>query len=231
LAGKIKVKDHEKLDDANIERVIAVFEAEKPCTIKEACEMLNITPNGARLRKIIQDYKDRLAENKKRRAANRGKPATDYEISTVIESYITGDSLKDIADRLYRSVEFVKRIIEEVGVPSALPGEGYANFSPLPEQCVSDEFAPGEFVWSSKYGAIAEVHKDLGLSNDGTNSRVYRIYVYERVDQDKMLIDGRRYSHMPEGNFGGFYANQRAYDLGSLKHLKPYVPDFKRIIK
>lgn len=228
MAGKIKVKDHEKLDDANIERVIAVFEAEKPCTISYACEMLNIASNGTRLRKIIQDYRDRKDDDKRKRAANRGKPASEYEISTVVESYLFGDSMKEISDRLYRPVDFVKKIIQEVGVPQSLPGEDPFNYEPLPDQCVRESFTKGELVWSSKYGAIAEVDLDMGKSKDGFN--IYRIYVHQRIEEEKSLLEGKRYAwHVSTG--GGFYANQCAHELGSLEHLTKYGVNVRRAIK
>jgi hypothetical protein len=225
----VKKKEGENLTDANIEKVIGLLEAEKPITKKEACEILNIAYNTVRLGKIITEYQDKQESDKKRRAANRGKPASDYEISAVVESYLRGESQKEIADGLFRPVDFVKRVVEQVGVPSVQPGENYTSFSSLPEQCVAEEFTIGEFVWSSKDGAIAEIIRDCGVSQDGTDARIYQIYVYERIDWDK--VEGR-YSYMPlNATFGGFYGTQRAYDLGSLKHLKQYVPDMKRIIK
>ena len=36
-------RDHEKLDEANLNRVIELLEGEKPITKKVACEMLNIS--------------------------------------------------------------------------------------------------------------------------------------------------------------------------------------------
>lgn len=226
--GKIKKKDHEKLDDANIERVIELLEAEKPITIKAACEELNIAPNGTRLKKIIQDYHDRLAENKRRRAANRGKPANDYEISTIVESFLVGEPLKAIADHLYRPVSFVKDVIDRVGVPQAFPGEDYTNFQALPDQCVAESFDEGEFIWSSRYASIAEVRKCMGPNPDGID--VYRVWIHQRIDPEKAYIDGKRYSFQPETG-GGFYAHQCVYDLGSLRHLLQYKVDVKRAIK
>lgn len=228
MAAKIKVKEHEKLDDASIEAVIALREQEKPITIKEACERLNISPNGARLAKIIEDYKNRKAEEKRRRAANRGKAASEYEISHVAEEYLAGESIKSIADQLYRSTDFVKRVIETIGVPQAQPGESYANFLPLPDQCVATSFEEGEYVWSSRDVAIAEVMKAMG-QKDGVN--VYRIWVHQRIDPAKLLSeDGKRYAHTVETG-GGYFAHQLAYDLGSLKHLRKYNVDPKRAIK
>jgi hypothetical protein len=225
----IKKKDHERLDDANIERVIALLEQDKPVTIKAACEELNIAPNGPRLKKIIQDYRDRVEEEKKRRAANRGKPANEFEIHTIVEDYLSGDPIKNIADRLYRPVAFVKQIIDRVGVPQALPGETYNDYGPLPEQCIAESFSKGDYVWSSKYGAIAEVDADCGDSSDGL-TRVYRIYVHQRIDEEKSLVDGKRFAyHVTKG--GGFYAHQRAYDLGSLAHLTQYGVNVQRAVK
>ena len=228
MAAKIKVKEHEKLDDANIEAVIALREQEKPITIKEACERLNIANNGARLTKIIEEYRDRKAEEKRRRAANRGKPASDYEVSHIVEEYLSGESVKTIADGLYRSTDFVKRVIENVGVPQAQPGENYSDYYPLPEQCIADSFQEGEFVWSSRDVAIAEIMREME-PKDGVN--VYRIWVHQRIDPAKLLSeDGKRYAHTVETG-GGYFAHQPAYDLGSLKHLRKYNVDPKRAIK
>jgi hypothetical protein len=226
--GKVKVKEHEKLDDANIELVMGLREQEKPITIKEACERLNIAQNGARLNKIFEEYKERKAEEKRRRAANRGKAASEYEISHIAEEYLSGESVKAIADQLYRSTEFVKRVISDIGVPQAQPGESYADFYPLPEQCVADSFEEGEFVWSSRDVAIAEIMKAMP-PKDGVN--VYRIWVHQRIDPAKLLSeDGKRYAHTVETG-GGYFAHQMAYDLGSLKHLRKYNVDPKRAIK
>ena len=228
MAAKIKVKEHEKLTDENIEAVIALREQDKPITIKEACERLNIANNGARLAKIIEEYKHRKQEEKRRRAANRGKAATDYEISHIAEEYLSGESLKSIADQLYRSTDFVKRVIESIGVPQAQPGESYANFFPLPDQCVAESFEKGEFVWSSRDVAIAEI-MEVMKPKDGVN--VYRIWVHQRIDPAKLLSeDGKRYAHTVETG-GGYFAHQLAYDLGSLKHLRKYNVDPKRAIK
>lgn len=233
----VKKKEGENLSDANIERVISLLEAEKPITKKEACEILNISYNTTRLSKIIQEYHDKLAEEKRRRAANRGKAFEEYEVKEVIESFLVGEPVKEIADRMYRSTASVKRVVEEAGVPSVQTGENYFDFSPLPEKCVSETFEPGEYVWSSRYGSIAEVIKDIGEASDGSGARIYQIQVVQRLDPEAMKVDGRHYdihlnSDKQVRTVGGFYAVQRAYDLGSLKHLvEKHKIDLKRAIK
>jgi transposase len=140
LAKRVKKKEGEKLTPENIERVISLLSQAKPITKKEACEILNISYNTTRLKNIIEGYTEEKALDEKRRAANRGKPASNQEIKDVIEWYLEGDNKQEIADRLYRSVTFVTNIIDTVGVPQRKPGQNYVKYEPLPDKCVADRF-------------------------------------------------------------------------------------------
>ena len=122
VKGRVKAKEHENLTEANIKKVIELLSAEKPISKKDACEILNISYNTTRLAKIIEEYKEGEAELQRRRAANRGKPASPYEIQAVIEGYLDGDSIADISKRIFRSPTFVKEVIEQVGVPQKVVG-------------------------------------------------------------------------------------------------------------
>lgn len=220
---RVKAKEHENLSESNIERVIKLLEQPKPITKKEACAALNISYNTTRLNNILEQYKARKASDAKRRAANRGKPASDAEIKEVITDYLRGIAVSEIADGLFRSTTFVRNIIEQVGVPQRQPGENYFNFAALPEQCISEEFSDNEIVWSSKFQAAATIIKSLGKTKDGV-ANMYRIWVNEPFEE-------------PEKKFffyngpGGFYASQPAYDLGRLEHLKQYGVDIARNMK
>jgi hypothetical protein len=218
---RVKKKEGEKLTPDNIQRVIELLEQAKPITKKEACEILNISYNTTRLGNIIEAHRAQIAQDAKRRAANRGKPAADHEIKDIIEWYLEGDSISDIADRLYRSSGFVKDIINKVGVPQRGAGQNYVSFEPLPEQCISSTFSPGDLVWSSRYLAVAEILKDRGLSADGL-AKVYQIYVLEKIEEHSPFFTPRE--------VGGFYANQPAYDLGKLDHLKAYGVNVKKAL-
>ena len=66
----IRKKGHEKLDDANLQRVLDHLNADQPITKKEACSMLNITYNTTRLNSIMVDFEDTLQHRAKRRAQN-----------------------------------------------------------------------------------------------------------------------------------------------------------------
>jgi len=213
MAGRIKVKDGEKLDDANIEAVMALREQEKPITIKEACERLCIASNGARLAKIFEDYKTRKAEDKKRRAANRGKPVADFEKQMIIESILDGDSISDISKRLYRSPAAIKRTVEEIGIPER--SESYANVALLPDQCVKETFEVGELVWVSRTNAIGVVcWHELATTSE---ENVYNVYSFDRLQEDSEFFANCR-----AGDYGGEYGYHRASDLGGLDHLKKY---------
>ena len=214
LAKRVKVKDGENLTDANIERVIDMLEQAKPITKREACEVLNISYNTTRLGNIIEQYKSRKAFEKRQRDANRGKPATDLEIQDVIRSYLSGTTIPDIAKELYRSPQFVRNIIEDIGVPQRGVGENYFSFSPLPEQCLADSFEVGETVWSARHQSPAIVDKDMGYTKDG-EARLYRVYVLEKFETPEKLF-------LASWGKAGSYSTQPAYELGKLEHLRKY---------
>lgn len=215
MAGKVKKKDHEKLDAKNIELVISLREQAKPITIKAACEQLNIAANGARLQKIIDEYKEEKENEEKRRAANRGKPAAPYEIQTVINDYLDGDSVADIAKRLYRSTGFVNKVVEEVGIPQRVMGHSYFAPPVVPEKCVSETFEPGQLVWDVRWNGMAIIVKEAKSAQD---YKVYQVYQLEAIEEPS--------PYFPRiDDYGGRYANTAAFDLCNLEHLKEYGID------
>ena len=108
----IKKQEGENLTDASIKKVIRLLSAEKPITKKEACSILNISYNTTRLNKVIEDYESDQQYRKTRKAQKRGRPADNAEVAEIIESYLVGQSFTDIARRIFRSVSFVKNIVE-----------------------------------------------------------------------------------------------------------------------
>ena len=145
--GRVKKKDYENLTATNIEKVISQLNKDQPISKKEACAILNIAYNTARLQRIIDDYEDKKLYREKRKAQNRGRAATSAEISEAVEQFLGGDSIAEIAKGMYRSSGFVKAIIQRVGVPQKTD----QAIDYLPEECVAEDFAPGELVWSAKY--------------------------------------------------------------------------------
>ena len=219
-AKRVKVKEGENLTDTYIERVIKLLEQPKPITKKEACEVLNISYNTTRLATIIENYKARKELHSKRRAANRGKPASPDEIKSVIEDYLANTTVSDIADNLFRSTTFVRNIIETVGVPQRGVGENFFEYSQLPEQCVSDEFRANEIAWSARHQSPCIIDKHVGRTKDGS-ANLYRIYVIEPFEAPDKL-------YVKSWGTPGHYSTQPAYELGRLDHLKQYGVNVER---
>lgn len=213
---KVKVKDHENLTDANILKVISLLEGEKPITKKEACEILNIAYNTTRLTSIIDNYKHKVEHDKKMRERNRGKPISEDEIKDIVKMYLSGSTVSDIAQTLFRPTNLIKSTVEKLGIPKKPSLEERVVPSILPEQCIADSFTPGQQVWSAVYHAPCEVIEEMTNINYEAkhSSKCYKIYVYEPLDD---LPDYA--SHIKKG---GFSAYSLAYNLGSLEHLSNY---------
>ena len=221
MKSKVKTKEHENLSEANIKRVIELLEAEKPISKKVACEILNISYNTTRLTKIIETYKNELLEQERRRAANRGKKASEYEIQTCIEGYLDGDPIAEISKRLFRPPTFVKDIIEKVGVPQKVVGACYSQPGIIPEQCIRETFEPGQIVWHAKRHSLAIVVNQQFNVRDKDNN-YYRVFVIEPIDEPSP------FGFLANFSYGGCYDGAFAYDLGSLDHLKEYGVDIYR---
>ena len=202
----VKKKEHEKLDEATIERVVSLLGATPPITKKDACGILNISYNTTRLNAIISEYQDAVIRRKNNYARNRGKPLDSFETTNIVKWYLQGEEVSEIAASLYRPPSLVTRTLENLGVPRRPRGK--VNYTPtmLPEECILTDVKPGDIVWSAFYDAAAEVVKKTGSSKNG--SPVYRIYVYQETDSGKKA---------------GFYAHQPIEELGSLAHLKQYI--------
>jgi len=217
--GKVKAKEGENLTEANIKRVIELLEAEKPISKKDACEILSISYNTTRLAKIIEQYKQDQEEQQRRRAANRGKAATPYEIQSIISGYLDGDTIAEISKRIYRSSGFVKEVIESVGVPQKVTAGDYWHAGLIPEQCAREEFERGQIVWHARRHCMAIVLEQKQAS-DKTNN-YYQVYVIEPIEEPSPYFP--QYTE-----YGGYFDGAYAYDLGSLDHLKQYGVDVYR---
>jgi len=217
MAKRIRKKESENLTDANIDKVIELLNAEKPITKKEACSILRIAYNTTRLNSIIEKHIEDKEYREKRRKEKRGKPADNSEIAFIVENYLEGDSVMEISRKIFRSVGFVKNVIENVGVPLRVSGSDRHENELLPDACVAEEFSPGEIAWSSIYHKACEVVKQLPEKYNGLyNTNCYRIWVKEQVN----LKDDTNY--YMSSNAGGFYAFCPSYDLGKLEHLAKF---------
>ena len=235
----IRSKSGEKLSYDNIERVISHLEQENPITKKEACEMLNIRYNTTRLQRIIDEHLDTRAFKERRKSQNKGKMATDDEISSVVKMYLDGMNISTIAESLYRSPAFVKNIVEKTGIPQKLAESDYEGMknAMLPEQCVAEQFDYNEKVWFPKRNKFALIKDEITQKyqaerkgyacygniaqcvnyEDKWGAKCYKVFILEPCDTSTTLfpwIDGER---------TGYWGTALAYELGSLRHLQKYL--------
>ena len=225
MAGSrgVKKRSHEKLTDSNIQHVIGLLNAKSPITKKEACSILNISYNTTRLKTIIEEFVEKKDYRDRRKSENRGKPASKFEITNAIESFLHGNNISDISQRMYRSPSFVKGIIERAGVPRKRSKEERGG----PAECGRDTFDVGEIVWSASYDQAARVEKEMTNMDYEAKygAKCYCVYVFEKLEwSPDMYVRG----WVGEQTVG-FTAYSQAYDLGSLKHLESYGVDIARL--
>lgn len=155
------------MNEARIPEVYeALILAEKPITKKEACARLGISYNTARLDKLMQEYAERKERDKKMRAKNRGKPATEFEIQSILEGYLRKATISELATSLYRSPVFVKNVLTKCGIPIRSSDIDFFNPLFIDEGIAKEEYIKGEIAYSARHldtveiGAVAK--SDLG---------------------------------------------------------------------
>ena len=190
-------KENELLTPANLDRVIAGFEATPKMTKKDACAILGIAYNTTRLDGLIEKYLEKNARDAARRAALRGKPATSEEITYVIQEYLEGSTIDAISKSTFRGPTFIKAILEKYDVPVRQTSHSYFSPELIPDGAVRDRFTIGEVVYSARYDSIARVDTEQETREHGW---IYRIW---------LLADKWKQS-----------AYQEANELASLEHLR-----------
>ena len=231
----VRKRAHENLSDANIRRVISALE--EGSTKKSACEMLNISYNTTRLNRIIEEFEEQENYVATRKLQTKGKPASPDEIKEVIQDYVEGESISDIAKSIYRSQAFVKGIINRVGVPQRPTGEDKHKEAMLPDACLRDSFEKGEIVWNAKYHMACTIEQEYTLDYQNASPgittvdyeemygcKMYRVWCYNLIpysDEYETLgwWTGKKKV--------GFSAHTLCQSLGSLKHLKEYGVSFE----
>lgn len=216
----IKTRKHENLTETNIQHVIELLKDEKPITKKEACSILNISYNTTRLNKIIEDHEETVAYRERRKAQNKGKGATEMEIKQVVNFYLDGSNISDIAKSLYRSPAFIKAIIDRVGIPQKLAMTDYEGRKNaiLPEQCVAEEFEVGEKIWAVRQNYPALVEREV--QEEKAEERGYKIYLCYTIECSQ---DDLKDTYFPHLTYAGKYYPLASYDMGKLNHLQKYL--------
>ena len=168
-------------------------ETGKPITKKLACEMLGIAYNTARLDKLITEHEEDTLRQKKKKDANRGKPATDYEISCCIESYLDKEPMSLLVERLGRSRLFVQRILDVVGLPERSADNDYFNPVLLEEGFSQQYLDSGALVYSARHQEVGEVKGNAPCPIEGAywvrlaTEEYIAIMYYDLLPLDEMV--------------------------------------------
>jgi hypothetical protein len=168
-------------------------ETGKPITKKLACEMLGIAYNTARLDKMITEHEEEVLRQKKKKDANRGKPATDYEISCCIESYLDKEPMSLLVERLGRSRLFVQRILDVVGLPERSTDNDYFNPVLLDEGFSQEYLEEGALVYSARHQEVGEVKGNAPCPIEGAywvrlaTEEYIAIMYYDLLPLDEMV--------------------------------------------
>jgi hypothetical protein len=209
--ARVKAKDYEDLSDASIRKVIAALNASPPISKKEACEMLKISYNTSRLSKIIEEFTI-TQENKKRlRNKKKGLPATNDEIQYIVKEYINGSPLYRISEDLHRSTNFIKAVVDNIGIPERETGFSRLRPQLLPENCCAIDFEEGEIAWCAAERTKCKIVKRL---EDEKYIPKYGVPCYTIL-----VIEPSEDSYY---NNSGHFSAALAYDLGKLTHLEQY---------
>lgn len=189
------------MTEANIEKVLAMLSPKDPevkaWTKKEACQVLGMAYNTTRLTKILSDYTDKKKRDGERRAALRGKPATQDEIVFIIQEYLEGATVDAISKSTFRGSTFIKAILEKYSVPIRQTGNSYFHPELIPDGAVRERFKLGEVVYSARYDSLARIDAE---THDARHGWVYRVW---------LLSEDWKQS-----------AYQEATELASLQHLR-----------
>jgi hypothetical protein len=200
MATKRVKNENERLDDAHIERVIAMLEpaeGTKASSKKDCCQVLGISYNVTRLAALIEKYKERQVYEVKRRTELRGKPVTPDETIYIIGEYLEGATIDSISNSTFRPSGFIKRVLEDNAVPIRQSSHDYFRPELIPDGATRDRFTVGELVYSARYDSLARIDSEQETEKYGW---IYRIYLLaERWSQS---------------------AYQEAYELASLEHLR-----------
>lgn len=161
-------------------------------TKKAACEMLGIAYNTKRLQELIDTFLKRSEVEKTVRAKKRKEAVLPEEVGQWISEYLNGATLGSLSESYFRSENVIRHHLEKHGAMLRHASVDRLDPPLIPEQCIAEEFYPGQYVWSAAYNCIAVIK--------GKYKNAWKIQVLGGGIQEM--------SYQP------------AYDLASLEHFK-----------
>lgn len=174
---------------------------ESGATKKAACEALGIAYNTKRLTTLIEEFQHKIEVDKRIRAEKRTKAVTKDELASMVEDYLAGASFEALSQQYYRSAALIRFHLDNAGALLRQNKTDYFNPSILPDECVTEEFQPNEYVWSTRYNCVCQVVSKY--------KNAYRVWVLNEGIQQQSY--------------------QEPWELGSLRHLEKLGVQPKRL--
>ena len=157
------------------------------------------------------------------------QPKTKWQMR-LLDSYLATPSQKS-----QRGCSDLQDLSKPLSNVQEFPKKEKGTYDYLPDECVAEDFANGEIVWSAKYHGPAIIKQELSIDYQAEKPgikdvnyekkygcKAFNIWVIEKIDDD--------YSdRWTTATGGGFTATALAYDLGKLTHLEKYGVDLSRI--
>lgn len=196
----VRQKDGEDFSPTKIEEIILLLEADKPITKKDACARVGMSYNVARLKKIIDEYKEDKAYHEKRKKELRTQPLTKEDNAFIVSSYLEEANLSLIADDTHRSIAVIKRVLERFNIPLRSTETTYQT--PIQLNNISEEYTNNDLVYSARYDEPAYIIKKLTIE-------VYRIW----------LVKTEQYAQQPYWELGDIRKVQKELNV-SIDHKK-----------
>ena len=172
----VRKRDSENINEVSLEKVISLLSSEKPITKKEACEILNISYNTARLNKIIEEYVERKNYIAERKKTLRGVPLSEADEKYIVEEYLKEPNISNISEAIFRAPNLIKNTLRQYNIPLRDASNTYTTPPLLEESSLEEEYFVGDLVYSARYASPALVEKFH--ENNAIHGNIYRIWIY-----------------------------------------------------
>ena len=148
-------KKKQEIAEGDIRAVIWMLKAGK--TKKACCEQLGIAYNTTRLMKIVNEFKEQGERTEELKKKARAKSLTDIDKRDIAKTYIDGEPISRIAERLYLTSPRIKKVLLELNVPLRGRGRKIAAKTEHVVQNLDKKFAIDDTVFYGEKNTMATI--------------------------------------------------------------------------
>ena len=100
---------------------------------------------------------------------------------TIVQDYLSGDSISEIAESVFRSPSVVKNVLRQYNIPIRNKAYTYTDPVFLADDSWAEDYKKGDLVFSARYNSPAYIDKLLEESEE--HGSVYRIWILGNSSQ------------------------------------------------